>query len=194
MKEKIPDLKARVFVDSAPILEKEWARRAGLGWIGRNTCLIRPGAGSWFFLAEILTDLELEPDPMEERMLCGSCTRCIDACPTKALNPEGYLDATKCISYLTIELKDSIPEDFTKLTDYWLFGCDICQEVCPWNRFSTETNIQEFKPLDLFYDDNVHGIKQMSQESFDKKFAGNPLKRADLEKLKRTITFLSPDD
>ncbi len=194
MRLEIPGLKARIFVDSAPLMEKEWARKSGLGWIGKNTCLIRPGEGSWFFLGIILTDLELPPDPPEDRNLCGNCTLCIEACPTQALLPDGSLDARKCISYLTIELKDPIPEDFIGQTDHWLFGCDRCQEVCPSNRFAKESEIQDFKPKELFNKVNRQILSQMNQKDFEREFSGTPLKRAGLEKLQQTAAFLYPDD
>ena len=189
-----PDMKARVFVDSAPIMEKEWARRAGLGWIGKNSLLIRPGEGSWFFLAIILTDLEIPSDKPEERNLCGNCTRCIDACPTQAIHPNGFVEAKRCISYLTIELKDSIPENFAGKTDKWLFGCDRCQEVCPHNKFAKGSIIKDFKPKDVFQNINKQAVMRMDQSGFEKEFFGTALKRAGLEKLKQTTSFLYPDD
>lgn len=138
-------INGRVFVDSAPVMDKSWARRAGLGWIGKHTNLITPRRGSYFFIGEIILDLELEADgPMKD--YCGTCTRCIDACPTEALTPY-QIDATKCISYLTIELREDMPSEYQDKTEGWIYGCDICQEVCPWNRFSTPHAGKEFSPL-----------------------------------------------
>ncbi len=189
----LPEISARVYVDSAPIMEKQWAMRSGLGWIGKNTCLIRPGMGSWFFLAVILTDLEITPDPAEERDLCGNCTRCIDACPTQALSSQGFLDARKCISYQTIELKNNIPVEFKDKTDFWLFGCDRCQEVCPHNRFAKSSSIEGFEPRLGFMNLNPQIINEMNQEEFDNRFSGTAIRRAGLEKLKQTSSFLYPD-
>ena len=137
------NVEGRYFVDSAPVLEREWAARSGLGWVGKNTLLIKPKNGSYFFLAEIILDLEIEYDaPIKD--YCGTCTRCIDACPTNAISPNGYLlEASKCISYLTIELRDEIPYEFKDKMEGWMFGCDICQEVCPWNRFATKHNEED---------------------------------------------------
>ena len=138
-------LNGRVFVDSAPVLDKSWAKRSGLGWIGKHTNLITPKRGSYFFIGEIILDLELAYDgPIKD--YCGTCTRCIDACPTDALSPY-QIDASKCISYLTIELKDEIPEEFDNKMEGWVYGCDICQEVCPWNRFSQAHSEKAFEPL-----------------------------------------------
>src|SRR6188474_1277883 len=136
MKTEFGDFHGRVFVDSAPVMERDWAKRSGLGWIGKNTLLIDPKKGSYFFLAEIILDVEFEYDhPIRDH--CGTCTRCIDACPTDAISSEGYvLDGSKCISYLTIELKSQIPDSFKGQMEGWIYGCDICQDVCPWNRFS----------------------------------------------------------
>ena len=194
MGEMKPGIRARIFVDTAPIMEKEWARKAGLGWIGKNTCLIRPGEGSWFFIGIIMTDLELTPDPPENRNLCGNCSRCIDNCPTKALSANGILDARKCISYLTIELKDRISDEYTGQTDNWLFGCDRCQEVCPSNRFAKETLIQDFEPRPIFHSISSQTFCQMDQNDFTREFSGTCLTRAGLEKIKGTISFLYPDD
>lgn len=139
------EIQGRVFVDSAPVMDKAWARKSGLGWIGKHTNLITPRRGSYFFIGEIILDLELEADgPVKD--YCGTCTRCIDACPTDALSPY-QIDATKCISYLTIELREEMPEEFREKTEGWIYGCDICQEVCPWNRFSTPHQGGEFSPL-----------------------------------------------
>lgn len=137
----------RVFTDSGPVLEKAWAERAGLGRVGKNTCLIIPRKGSYYFLGEIITSLELEPDEPSRKDLCGSCRRCMDACPTQAITAPGRLDARKCLSYLTIELKDKIPAEFRKKTRGWIFGCDICQEVCPHNRHATAQNEEAFRAL-----------------------------------------------
>lgn len=139
------EVPGRVFVDSAPVMDKVWAQRAGLGWIGKHTNLISPRRGSYFFLGEIILDLDLEYDgPVRD--YCGTCTRCIDACPTEALQPY-QIDASKCISYLTIELRDEIPESFASQMENWAYGCDICQEVCPWNRFAYAHEEAAFKPL-----------------------------------------------
>ena len=194
IKEFHPDIKARIFVDSAPIMEKEWARRSGLGWIGKNTCLIRPGEGSWFFIAEIITDLEIIPDTPEDRDLCGHCTRCIDACPTDALSIGGGIDARKCISYQTIELKDDIPPEYFGKTDRYLFGCDICQEACPHNKFAKRTMIPDFDSREIFRTIDPDTIATMNLDEFEKLFAGTPIMRAGLDKLKRTCAFLYPGD
>ena len=146
--EQIGAIEGRVFVDSAPVMERQWAQKSGLGWIGKNTLLINKKQGSFFFLAELIIDLELEADgPIKD--YCGSCTRCIDACPTEAITPY-ELEANKCISYLTIELKDNIPTQFKEQMAGWAFGCDICQDVCPWNRFSKPHHEDEFKPITVY--------------------------------------------
>lgn len=183
-------IKPRYFTDSAPILERDWAKYAGLGWIGKNTLLIHPKRGSFFFLAEILTDLEIESD-IEIRDHCGSCTKCIEACPTEAISTEGYkLDASKCISYLTIELKEkNIPFQFKGKMEGWIFGCDICQEVCPWNRFSTETQEQKFEPNE----DLLHLIKNnwsgLNDEIFNQTFKHSAVKRTGYKNLTRNINL-----
>lgn len=142
----IGEVNARVFTDSAPVMDKVWAQKAGLGWIGKNTCLIRKKEGSWFFIGEIIIDQELEYDEPAKNF-CGNCTKCIDACPTGAFIEPYRLDATKCISYLTIELKDKIPEELRGKKGGWVFGCDICQLVCPWNRFAKPHHTKEFTSL-----------------------------------------------
>ncbi|MCC6819058.1 MAG: tRNA epoxyqueuosine(34) reductase QueG, partial [Bacteroidia bacterium] len=146
MRDKIGLIEGRVFVDSAPILERTWAEKSGLGWIGKHGLLINKQKGSFFFLAELVIDLECEPDgPIKD--YCGTCTKCVDACPTEAILPNKTLDANKCISYLTIELKEQIPQKFENQMNDWIFGCDICQEVCPWNRFAKPTLEPRFKPI-----------------------------------------------
>jgi epoxyqueuosine reductase len=186
--ERFGNVAMRAFVDSAPVLEKAWAQRAGVGWLGKHTNIIRQGAGSWFFLCEIILDLELEPDaPATDH--CGTCTRCIDACPTDAITPYG-VDGARCISHLTIELKDAIPEEFAGRMNNWAFGCDICQQVCPWNRFSTPHQEPEFMPrhglLELSADE-WHG---MTEAVFERLFEGSAVKRTKFVGLQRNLKFL----
>ncbi|HRJ16335.1 MAG TPA: tRNA epoxyqueuosine(34) reductase QueG, partial [Saprospiraceae bacterium] len=163
---EIGEVNGRCFVDSAPILERDWARRAGTGWVGKNTLLIHPKAGSFFFLAELILDLELQYDgPIKD--YCGTCTRCIDACPTDAIAPQGYLmDGSKCISYLTIELRDALPEAFRGQMDNWMFGCDICQDVCPWNRFSKPHQEPAFEPHPDLLDMTKADWEDLTEEVF----------------------------
>ncbi len=189
--ERFGDVAMRAFVDSGPVMEKAWAQRCGIGWIGKHTNIIRQGAGSWFFLCEIIIDLELSPDaPATDH--CGTCRRCVDACPTQAITPYG-VDGSRCISYLTIELRDAIPEEFAGRMAGWAFGCDICQQVCPWNRFATPTMEPEFKPKDellALTADEWHG---MNEVVFDRLFEGSAVKRAKHAGLKRTLAFLRRD-
>lgn len=189
LKSQIGDFHGRVFVDSAPVMERDWAKRSGLGWTGKNTMLIHPKKGSFFFLAEIILDVEFEYDhPIRDH--CGTCTRCIDACPTEAILPNGYvLDASKCISYLTIELKSEIPVAFNGRMEDWIFGCDICQEVCPWNKFSTPHSEPAFARQQ-----SISGFKkdqwiEMTQEIFGELFSRSALKRTRYEGIKRNILF-----
>jgi epoxyqueuosine reductase len=165
----------RCYTDTGPLLERELGQRAGLGWIGKNTCLINPGAGSTFFLAEILLGIELEPDEPFQTDHCGTCTRCIDACPTKCILPDRILDAQRCISYLTIELKDEIPADLRPLMQDWVFGCDVCQQVCPWNRFSLPADpaFQSLISLPVQSSDLSLGPSE-----FNQLFSKSPIKRA----------------
>ena len=180
----------RCFVDSAPVMERDLAKRAGLGWMGKNTLLIHPKMGSYFFLAEIILDLELEHDH-QIKDHCGTCTKCIEACPTDAISPQGYnLDATKCISYATIELKEKIPESFKGKMENWIFGCDICQEVCPWNKFAERHSEQEFNPKDQFENLKSRDWEELTMEVFDEIFEGSAIKRTKFEGLKRNIDFL----
>jgi epoxyqueuosine reductase len=190
----IGEINGRCFVDSAPVLERDWARRSGLGWTGKHTLLLSKKRGSYFFLAEIITDLELEYDhPVTDH--CGDCTRCIDACPTDAISPTGYiLDATKCISYLTIELKEEIPQEFSNQMDGWMFGCDICQQVCPWNRFSTKHSEPLFEPKDELMTKTKAEWQEITQEVFSRVFSKSAVKRTKFSGLKRNIDFLYPND
>ena len=183
----------RAFVDSAPVLERDWARRSGTGWVGKNTLLINPKVGSYFFLAELILDLEVEPDgPIKD--YCGTCTRCIDACPTDAISPSGYiLDGSKCISYLTIELKENIPSEFKDQMEGWAFGCDICQEVCPWNRFAKPHQEPAFDPHEDLPGMSQRDWQEMTEEVFRKVFKKSAVKRAKYLGLKQNIEFLGSE-
>lgn len=192
---EVPNMNARAFVDSAPVLDRTWAARSGQGWIGKNTCLITKEQGSYFFIGEIITDLELEYDHKMEPNHCGSCTRCIDACPTNALEPY-KLDSNKCISYWTIEYKgEKIPERFKGQFDPegsgWIFGCDICQDVCPWNRFSESHGEPEFKLSDQLIKITKPEWETLTKEQFNKFFKNSPVKRARYKGLKRNINLLN---
>jgi epoxyqueuosine reductase len=180
----------RCFVDSAPVMEREWAKRSGLGWLGKNTLLIHPRKGSYFFLGVIITDLELEPDhPVKD--FCGTCTRCIDACPTEAFSASGYLlDASKCISYLTIELKEEIPPEFSGKMANYVFGCDICQDVCPWNRFSQKHHEPDFEPSAEMLSMSKHDWSELTEDLFDRLFKSSPLKRPGYNRIKQNLQFL----
>ena len=188
------DVAGRCFVDSAPVLERDWAKRAGIGWIGKNTLLINPKAGSYFFLAEIILDLELSPDtPIDDH--CGTCTRCIDACPTAAIDKEGYvLDGSKCISYLTIELRDEIPSSFHDRMSNWVFGCDICQQVCPWNRFSKPHHEPAFEPKEELLTMTESEWHEITEEVFDSLFQKSAVKRTKYEGLRRNLEFLKANN
>jgi epoxyqueuosine reductase len=187
----IGDVEGRVFVDSAPVLERAWARRSGTGWVGKNGMLIHPRAGSYFFLAEFISDLDLEPDgPMKD--YCGTCTACMDACPTDAI-PEPYrVDGSRCISYLTIELKDAtLPEAFRGRMENWAFGCDICQEVCPWNRFAQKHQEPAFEPKAGLLERSVEEWEELTESVFKQWFKGSsPVKRTKYSGLRRNLDFL----
>ena len=188
MQNVIGDFNARVFVDSAPVLERDWAKRSGLGWIGKNTLLIHPKKGSYFFLAEIILDVELDYDsPMQDH--CGTCTRCIEACPTDAIAENGYwLDASKCISYLTIEYRDDIiPKPFDEKMEGWIFGCDICQDVCPWNRFSKPHHDDKLAANPELLEMRKEDWVELTEEVFEKLASGSAIRRAKFEGLKRNI-------
>ncbi|MEZ4991322.1 MAG: tRNA epoxyqueuosine(34) reductase QueG [Saprospiraceae bacterium] len=188
--EQIGEVNGRCFVDSAPVLERDWARRAGIGWVGKNTLLIHPKAGSYFFLAELILDLELVyDDPIKD--YCGTCRRCIDACPTEAISPDGYwMNGSKCISYLTIELREAIPEEFRGKMENWMFGCDICQEVCPWNRFAEQHEETAFEPHPGLLEMSRRDWEEITEETFRELFRKSAVKRTKYEGLKRNITFL----
>lgn len=181
---------AFAYVDSAPVMDKVWAKKSGLGWIGKNTNLIHKKIGSFFFIAEIITDLILEPDsPIQD--YCGTCTRCIDACPTEAIIKPYVIDSNKCISYLTIELRENIPEEFTGKLQNWIFGCDICQDVCPWNRFSKPHQEKRFTPLPILYDlKSLKDWEELTEEMFNKAFKNSPLKRSKFKGLKKNLNFV----
>jgi epoxyqueuosine reductase len=182
---EIGAIDGRVFVDSAPVMERQWAAKSGLGWVGKNTLLINKEQGSFFFLAELILDLELEPDgPIKD--YCGTCTRCIDACPTEAITPF-ELDASKCISYLTIELKDNIPEEFDGKMKNWIFGCDICQNVCPWNRFSKPHNEPAFSPKNELLELFNNNWQDLTEEVFRSVFKGSAVKRTKFEGFVRNL-------
>jgi epoxyqueuosine reductase len=194
LKDKIGDINGRCFVDSAPVLERDWAKRSGLGWIGKNTLLITPRKGSFFFLAELIVDVEFEYDaPIKD--YCGSCRRCIDACPTDAISEKGYLmDASKCISYLTIELRNEIPKEFTDKMENWFFGCDICQDVCPWNRFSKAHKEPAFNPKEGLLEMKKSDWMEITEDVFRHLFKNSALKRTKYEGIVRNLNFLSPKE
>jgi epoxyqueuosine reductase len=190
LQDEIGVIAGRVFVDSAPVMERQWAAGSGLGWLGKNTLLINKEQGSYFSLAELVIDLELEYD-QPIRDYCGTCTRCIDACPTEAILEGSILDASRCISYLTIELKEAIPDEFKGKTRNWIFGCDICQEVCPWNRFSKPHNEPEFHLSDGVRQLSAGKWQEITEEVFNKVFRDSPLKRTKYRGIMRNIAFLS---
>jgi epoxyqueuosine reductase len=188
--EKIGEVGGRAFVDSAPVLDRAWAKKSGLGWIGKNTNLISKQVGSFFFLAELIIDLELEYDIEPTADHCGTCTRCIDACPTEAIVGPYVVDGSRCISYLTIELKNEIPQEFKGKMDNWMFGCDICQDVCPWNRFSVLNNEPAFQPHLQLLDLNSSDLQDITEDTFQKVFKNSAVKRTKFSGLKRNINFL----
>jgi epoxyqueuosine reductase len=190
IQKEIGEVAGRAFVDSAPVMDKAWAKKSGAGWLGKNTNIIHPKNGSFFFIAELIIDLELEPDgPIKD--YCGSCTRCIDACPTEAIVEPYMVDGSKCISYLTIELKDAIlPNEFHGKMDNWMFGCDICQDVCPWNRFSKPHTENRFKPHDNLLHLTKNDWKDLTQEVFGDLFKNSAVKRTKFDGLKRNIDFI----
>ena len=192
MKVSIGNVEGRVFVDSAPVHERAWAAKSGLGWIGKNTLLINKDSGSYFFLAELILDLKLESDgPIKD--YCGTCTKCMDACPTDAISEPYIVDGSRCISYLTIELKDEIPNEFRNKMEGWTFGCDICQEVCPWNRFSQPNKEPQFAPQGWEKLSKTEW-EEMTAEVFGNVFKKSPVKRTRFKGLKRNISFVQTAD
>lgn len=188
LKQEVGDVGGRAFVDSAPVLEKAWAQKSGGGWQGKHTNLISKTEGSYFFLAELLLDLPLVADnPIGD--FCGTCTKCIDACPTGAITDAWWLDASKCISYLTIELEEAIPASFGTQMEGWAFGCDICQEVCPWNRFAKPHQTADFKPHPELFDWHNREFKELTEEVFERVLGKSPLKRPGFEKFKENVAF-----
>lgn len=188
--DNIGDVGGRCFVDSAPVMDKAWAQKAGLGWRGKNSNLISKNAGSFFFIAELIIDLELAYDTPFAADHCGSCTRCIDACPTDAIVAPYTVDGSKCISYLTIELKNEIPTEFKGKMDNWMFGCDVCQDVCPWNRFSTQHHEPAFEPAMQLLNLKKDELIEMTDEVFKQVFKNSAVKRTKFNGLKRNIDFL----
>ena len=199
LRNEVGDVNGRAFVDSAPVMERSWAARSGLGWIGKNSLLLNRNGGSFFFLAELIIDLDLEYDgPIQD--YCGTCTACMDACPTDAI-PEPYkVDGSKCISYFTIELKEEIPQSMKGKFDNWIFGCDICQDVCPWNRFAAPHRESRFEPTDALKEMASGDWQDLSEDVFKKVFKKSAVKRTGFKGLKRNIHFvnqakkISPDN
>ncbi len=189
MNEQIGEIHGRAFVDSAPVLERAWAAKSGLGWIGKNAQLLRPQNGSFFFLAELIVDIELDADaPIKD--YCGSCTRCIDACPTQAIIGPKIVDGSKCISYFTIELKEGMPAEMQDKLEGWMFGCDVCQDVCPWNRFSHPHSTQEMQPNPTLLSMTKKDWEEITEDVFNNTFKDSPLKRPGYSGVKRNLSYL----
>ncbi|MEY3416321.1 MAG: hypothetical protein RL711_299 [Bacteroidota bacterium] len=189
IREEIGEVSGRAFVDSAPVMDKAWAKKSGLGWMGKNSNLINKKAGSFFFLAELIIDLDLDYDGATKDY-CGTCTRCIDACPTNAITEPYVVDGSKCISYFTIELKNEIPQEVKGKFENWAFGCDICQDVCPWNKFSTPHQTPEFNPKEGWLSYSKKDWEEITSEVFNRVFKHSAIKRTKLEGMKRNITFI----
>lgn len=190
IKDNTGEINGRVFVDSAPVMERTWAKKSGLGWIGKHSLLISKQKGSFFFLAEIILDLKLEYDQEFKTDHCGNCTSCIDACPTEAILPNSTIDGSKCISYFTIELKDEIPSSVKGKFEDWMFGCDICQDVCPWNRFSVAHLEPKFNPQADLLNMSKKDWEEITEDAFNKLFKKSAVKRTKYKGLTRNITFL----
>ncbi|GAB3760903.1 tRNA epoxyqueuosine(34) reductase QueG [Spirosoma pomorum] len=191
IQEEIGEVSGRAFVDSAPVMDKAWAKRSGLGWVGKHTNLINRTMGSYFFIGELILDLALEPDgPITD--YCGTCTRCIDACPTDAIVGPYVVDGSKCISYYTIELKEAIPDDVRGKFDNWIFGCDICQDVCPWNRFARPHQTAAFHPHPSLKTLSKSDWEEITDDVFREIFRRSAVKRTKLDGLKRNVAFSQP--
>lgn len=189
IRENIGEVDGRVFVDSAPVMDKAWAKKSGLGWTGKNSNLINKNNGSFYFIAELIIDLELEQDgPIKD--YCGTCTRCMDACPTDAIIAPYVVDGSKCISYFTIELKENIPNEVKGKFENWMFGCDICQDVCPWNRFSKPHKEKHFQPKDDLLGMTKSDWEELTEETFKQVFKNSAVKRTKFTGLKRNLEFL----
>ena len=191
IQDEIGEVGGRAFVDSAPVLDKAWAAKSGLGWIGKHSNLLTQQVGSFYFIAELIIDLELEYDYATTDH-CGTCTKCIDACPTEAITEPYVVDGSKCISYFTIELKENIPTEFKGKFDDWMFGCDICQDVCPWNRFSKPHNEPLFNPHPELLDMTKKDWEEITEDTFKKVFQKSAVKRTKFAGLERNIEFLKP--
>lgn len=189
IQENIGEVSGRAFVDSAPVLDKAWAAKSGLGWIGKNSNLLSKQVGSFFFIAELIVDLELEYDTAVTDH-CGSCTKCIDACPTEAIVAPYVVDGSKCISYFTIELKENIPQEMKGKFDDWAFGCDVCQDVCPWNRFSKPHSEPLFNPNPELLSMTKKDWEEITEDTFRAVFKNSAVKRTKYDGLKRNINFL----
>lgn len=187
---EIGEVNGRCFVDSAPVLERAWAKKAGLGWTGKNSLLITPRKGSFYFLAQLIIDLPLEYDNLFKTDHCGSCNKCVEACPTKAILPNNTIDGSKCISYFTIELKDKIPQEMKGRFADWQFGCDICQDVCPWNRFSKPHSEPLFRPNEAILNFSKSDWEDITEEVFKTIFKKSAVKRTKFKGLKRNVLFL----
>ena len=191
IREHIGEINGRGFVDSAPVLERTWAQRSGLGWVGKNGNLITKQSGSFYFIATLITDLELHYDDLFVKDFCGTCTKCIDACPTDAILPDKVVDGSKCISYFTIELKEMlIPGEMKGKFDNWMFGCDTCQDVCPWNRFSHPNQEINFIPLPEILNLSTKEWQEMTEDGFRKIFNNSPLRRSKFKGIQRNLKFL----
>ena len=189
IKDKIGDVHGRAFVDSAPILEKAWAAKSGIGWVGKNSNLITKQVGSFYFLAELIVDLDLDYDTIESDH-CGQCTACIDSCPTEAITEPYVVDGSKCISYFTIELKENIPQEFKGKFDDWVFGCDVCQDVCPWNKFSKPHKEPLFQSSSELMKMSRDEWNEITEETFNKIFKNSAVKRTGYKGLTRNLNFI----
>lgn len=195
IREEIGDINGRGFVDSAPVLERAWAQKSGLGWIGKNNNLLTKNAGSFFFIASLIVDIPLQYDPAFAKDFCGSCTKCIDACPTGAIPEAGVVDGSKCISYLTIELKDEIiPKEFQDKMEGWMFGCDICQDVCPWNRFAKPHQQDALQPIPEILNLSTAEWETMDEDVFKKLLKHSPIKRSKWKGIQRNLHSLGENN